>query len=972
MRWFQRTFELVSFLLITLVLFLSPLGAQQRNGGLKGRVIDELGGLITQASITVTNSAGVERTVVTNAEGVYTLNGLEPGSYTLEVKSTGFASFQRPSFQIVAGRIEQFDVTLKVTIEEQKVTIDEKPPVSTDPDANANALVLTGKDLDSLPDDPDGLLAALQAMAGPSAGPSGTQVYIDGFTANDRLPPKQSIKEVRINLNPFSSEFDRLGFGRIEITTRPGAPQYHGSLEVLYNTEHLNSRNPYAAQRAPYSARYYYGSLSGPLFTKRATFFAAVQLRDVVDNAIINATILDPALQIKRLAEAVEVPKRELFSSFSFDYKLNENNTFTFNYRYLPSRWKNIGVGEFSISSRAYDLDFTDHNIRMTETSILSPKVVNETRLQFIHSRRELKDTNPSPGIRVLDAFTGGGAQVGNSFSTEDRWELHNYTTSSLGPHILRVGGRVRGVQTLNVSRANFGGSYTFTGTLAPRLDANDHLVLDQNGLPIYEQITSIERYRRTLVFQQAQLSPDSIRALGGGATQLSIAGGNPEASVSRIDLGFFVQDDWRLRPNLMLSSGLRVETQNGIRGRLDLAPRLSFAWSPGASGKQLPKTVIRGGFGIFYDRISESLTLQANRFNGTNQQQYVITDPAILDLFPSVPALDTLSNFANAQTTIRMADQLRTPYTIQTAISVERQLPLKSTISVSFVSTQTRHLLRSRNVNAPFPNQLVVPLSGGSSRPNGGLGNIFEFESSGVFKQRQLVVNLASRLSARASFFATYSLNKADSDTEGVQSFPANSYQLEDEYGRSSLDVRHRFVMGGSFAGPWGLALSPFIVIKSGAPFNITTGQDNNGDSLFTDRPAFATDINQPNVVVTRFGAFNLSPRPGDEIIPRNFGSGPGFWGMNLRIEKTISLGRLPKPTTPAKSPQTGPAPERPYKLAFAISVVNLFNHTNAGPPVGNLSSSLFGQSTTSNSEGAFGNASSNRRINLIVRFNF
>jgi hypothetical protein len=970
MRLFQRSFELVSFLLIALALFLTSISAQQRTGGLKGRVSDELGGLITEASITATNSAGVPRTIVTTGEGLYVLNGLEPGTYTLRVQSKGFALFERPSFVIVAGRIEQLDITLKVTIDDQKVTIGEKPLVSTDPDGNATAIVLNSKDLDSLPDDPDGLLAALQAMAGPSAGPSGTQVFVDGFTASDRLPPKQSIKEVRINLNPFSSEFDRLGFGRIEITTRAGAEQYHGLGELFYNTERLNSRNPFASQRAPYNARYYYGSLSGPLISKAATFFAAVQWRDVVDNAIVNATILDPALRITRLSLAVETPKRELFSSFSVDYKLNQNNTLTLNYRYLPSRWKNIGIGEFSVPSRAYDLDYTDNTMRMSETSILNTKVVNETRLQYVHTRREVKDDNPLPTIRVLDAFTGGGAQVGNSFNTEDRWELHNYTTSSLGAHIVRLGGRVRGVQTLNVSRANFGGSYTFAGTLAPRLDANDQVVLDGNGLPIIEQISSIESYRRTLVFQQAHLSPASIRALGGGATQLGIAGGNPEASISRIDLGFFVQDDWRLRPNLMLSSGVRFETQNSIRGRLDFAPRLAFAWSPGAQGKGSPKTVIRGGFGIFYDRISESLRLQANRFNGTNQQLYVITDLSVLDLFPSVPATETLSNFAVAQTT--MDDHLRTPYTIQTALSVERQLPLQSTISLSFVTTRTLHLLRSRNVNAPFPNQLVAPALGGSSRPNEAMGNIFQYESSGIFDQRQFVVNLASRFSKRVNFYATYSLNKADSDTDGAQSFPANSYELQGELGRSALDVRHRFVLGGSLNAPWGLALSPFVVVRSGAPFNITTGQDNNGDSLFTDRPAFAPDINRANVVVTRFGAFNLIPGPGDQIIPRNFGSGPGFWGVNLRIEKTISLGRLPHPSTPANAPQTGPKPERPYMLALAVSVQNLFNHTNAGPPIGNLSSTLFGQSNTSSAEGAFGNATSNRRVNLILRFNF
>jgi len=959
MRWSKKSLQLGLLFLITLLV--APVYAQKQTGGIKGRVTDELGGLITQASITVINSAGGERTVVTDGDGMYTVTALEPGKYTVRAESKGFAQFESESVEVHAGRSQQFDITLRVTIADQKVTVNQEAAVNTDADNNGTGLVLKGKDLDGLPDDPDGLLAALQAMAGPSAGPSGTQVYVDGFTANDRLPPKQSIKEVRINLNPFSSEFDRLGFGRIEITTRPGSEQFHGLGEFFYNTEQFNSRNPFASQRAPYNAQYYYGSLSGPLIHKKATFFAAVQWRNVVDNAIVNATVLDPALRVTRLSEAVETPKRELFSSFSADYKLKENHTFTFNYRYLPSRWRNVGIGDFSTTSRAYDLDHTDHNFRMTEISVINSKVVNETRFQYLHSHRELKDSNPSPGIKVLEAFNGGGAQVGNSFFNEDRWEVHNYTTATLGAHVLRAGVRLRGVNTDNVSLTNFGGTYIFSGGVAPRLDVNNQLVLDANGQPIDEPITSIERYRRTLVFQQAHLAPEDIRALGGGATQFSIAGGNPEATVSRVDAGFFVQNDWRVRPNLLLSSGIRFESQNNIHRHMDFGPRVSFAWSPPSKGKEPPKTVVRGGFGIFYDRISESLTLQANRYNGTNQQLFVITDPSILDQFPNVPAVDTLANFALPQSIVRMSDQIRSPYTIQSAISVERQLPYKTTLSLSYVNTRTLHLLRSRNINAPFTDE-----AGQLVRPDPNNGDIVQFESNGVFNQRQFVVNLANRFNNRISFYAIYSFNKADSDTDGSGSFPANSYDLREEYGRSALDIRHRFVFGGTISAPWNVVLSPFIVIRSGAPFNITTGRDNNGDSQFNDRPSFATNLNGPDVVVTRFGAFNLNPAPGDAVIPRNFGSGPGFAGVNLRIEKTFSFGHAPKGNG------HGPAPEKPYKLSAAISVQNLFNHTNAGLPIGNLSSDLFGQSNTTSSEGAFGNATSNRRISLVLRFNF
>jgi len=960
MRWSKKSFQLVLLFLITLLLLVTPVYAQKQTGGIKGRVSDELGGLITQATVTAINSAGVERTADTNGEGMYTLSGLEPDKYTIRVQSNGFAKFES-QVDVRAGHFQELNVTLQVTIEAQKVTVNQESAVNTDADNNGTGIVLKGKDLDSLPDDPDGLLAALQAMAGPSAGPNGTQVYVDGFTDHGRLPPKQTIKEVRINLNPFSSEFDRLGFGRIEITTRPGSEQFHGLGEFYYNSDRFNSRNPFAAQRAPYKAQYYYGSVSGPLIHNKATFFAAVQWRDIVDNGIINATVLDPAFRITPFSEVVEAPKHEMFSSFTADYKLRENHTFTFNYRYMPTRWRHIGIGDFYLNSRAYDLSHTDQVFRVTETSVINSKIVNESRFQYMHSHRELKDSNDSPAIKVLDAFYGGGAQVGNSFYNEDRWEVHNYTTATLGAHVMRAGVRLRGVKVQNVSLNNFGGTYIFAGGLAPRLDANNQVVLDANGQPINELITSIERYRRTLVFQQAHLSPEDIRAFGGGATQLTIAGGNPEATVSRIDAGFFVQDDWRVRPNLLLSAGMRFESQNNINGKMDYAPRVSFAWSPPTKGKEAAKTVVRGGFGIFYDRISESLTLQANRFNGTNQQLFSVTDPTVLNQFPNVPAIDTLTNFAVPQTIFRMSDQLRSPYTIQSAISVERQLPYKTTLSLSFVNTKTLHLLRSRNINAPFTNE-----AGQLVRPDSNSGDIVQYESNGVFNQRQFVVNVSNRFNNHISFYTIYSFNKADSDTDGSGSFPANSYDLRDEYGRSSLDIRHRFVFGGTINAPWKLVLSPFIVIRSGAPFNITTGRDNNGDSYFTDRPSFATNLNGPDVVVTRFGAFNLNPAPGEPMIPRNFGNGPGFAGFNLRIEKTFAFGTAPK------NNGHGPASEKPYKLSAAISIQNLFNHTNPGQPIGNLSSNLFGQSNQTSSEGSFGNATSNRRISLVVRFNF
>src|SRR5215216_2759073 len=261
------------------------LAAQQRAGSLKGQVLDELGGAIVGASVTAIDGKGVEKTVVTNDGGAYTINGLAPGKYTVRALNAGFAMFETADVDVVAGKAQQFDITLKVAIEEQKVTIaTDNRELSTEPENNAGAVVLKGEDIDALPDDPDDLAAALQALAGPSAGPNGGQIFVDGFTGG-RLPPRASIREIRINSNPFSAEYDRLGFGRIEILTRPGTDRYRGQASFNFNDDALNSRNPFSknAKRPPLQTRQYSANFGGPLSKKRASFFVDFDKRDIDD-----------------------------------------------------------------------------------------------------------------------------------------------------------------------------------------------------------------------------------------------------------------------------------------------------------------------------------------------------------------------------------------------------------------------------------------------------------------------------------------------------------------------------------------------------------------------------------------------------------------------------------------------------------------------------------------------------------------
>ena len=262
-------------------------------------MFDELGGVIVGANVVVVDAAGVEKTTTTNQDGNFVVSGLAPGKYTLRVNASGFATFESADVEVAAVRSEPVKVILKVTIEQQKVVVNsDSGGLNTEPENNTGAVVLKGDDIEALPDDPDDLEAALQALAGPSAGPNGGQIFIDGFTGG-RLPPKSSIREIRINSNPFSSEYDRMGFGRIEILTRPGTDRFRGSASFNFNNNDLNSRNPFALDRPPYNSRQYGGNLSGPISKKKASFFVDFEKRDINDIALINATVLDQDLECR-------------------------------------------------------------------------------------------------------------------------------------------------------------------------------------------------------------------------------------------------------------------------------------------------------------------------------------------------------------------------------------------------------------------------------------------------------------------------------------------------------------------------------------------------------------------------------------------------------------------------------------------------------------------------------------------------
>lgn len=986
MLHFQIGFRCWVLAALALVISTGTALAQSKTGNIQGQVTDPSRAAIPALAVTAVNASGTARQVQTNEEGRYVFSNLAPGAYRLRIQLKGFAAFDQ-AVTVTAGQAQTVNVQLVVALEKQQVTVQANSvSVSVQAQNNASALVLKGKDLDALSDDPDELASQLQALAGPAAGPNGGEIFIDGFSGG-QLPTKSSIREIRVNQNPFSAQYDKLGYGRIEIFTKPGTDQWHGQAMGMFNTSALNSRNPFVSTEPGYHREFMNGSVGGPL-GKKASIFIDGGRRDMAGNAIVDAVVLDSNLAQTPFSQAVPNPNTNTNLSSRLDYQVTSNNTLTARYQFWQSNSDNNGVGQFALSSQGYNTRETEHNIELSDSQVINARAVNDLRFEFAHDQDNEIPISQAATLTVQGAFTEGENSLGKTLDTQNHVELQNLTSLSRGKHYFTFGGRARDVNEWNSSNGGFNGAFTFA------------------SLTAYQSVESA-------VAACQQAGDSSCQA--SGASQFMLTTGNPISSVNWVDLGLFAEDQWRLRPNMSLNMGLRYETQNSIHDHTDFAPRIGFAWGLGHGNTT--KTVIRGGYGIFYDRFQETQVLEAKRLNGVSQTQYVVTNP---DFFPSIPSaseLEQMSATSTANTVYQIDPHLRAPYTSQAAASVERQVTRNATVAVTYLNSHGVHQLMTRNTNAPLPGTYVLCIPGETDctpsagvRPDPSEGNLYQFESNGLFNQDQLITNINARLGTKFSLFGFYALNFSHANTSGVSSFPSDSYDIAQDYGRAAFDVRHRLFLGGSFALPKGVRLSPFMVANSGTPFNITTGYDNNGDSVFNDRPAFApAGASGTNIVTTRWGTFDTEPKAGETIIPINVGTGPGQFSLNLRLTKTFGLGKRTEARTlngpmgppPGGGGHGGPGgPGGPgglggglgpsglsssggrggppgqnvsyrYNLTVGIGAMNAFNIVNLGAPVGELSSPLFGKSNSL--AGGFGPpGGGNRMIDFQVMFSF
>ncbi len=959
--------------------------AQPATGTIHGQVTDPSAAAVVGASIIVTTPDGTTLAATTNRDGVFELKNLAPGKYTVEVIAKGFALYKNDAVQVAAGQIQQLNVALTIEEEQQQVTVTDQPAaVDVSPTNNAGAIVINGAALDALPDDPDELQTDLTALAGPSAGPNGGQFYIDGFTAG-QLPPKSAIREIRINQNPFSAQYDKVGYGRIEIFTKPGTDKWHGGFSVNGNDSAFNSKNPFFNSEASAGEQYpsyhsvqYSGNIGGPL-SKKASFFFNADIRNIQDLDIVNAEVVDPTtFVVSPFSAAVPNPKMRYNIGPRLDYALTKNNTLTVRYQYYRNEETNDGVGGFTLPSQGYNSLSTEQTLQVGDTQIFGTKIVNETRFQYLREENGQTPVSTAPSVIVPLAFNGGGSSGGMISDSTNNYEFQNYTSIQYTTHFLKFGARLRVSTDGNTSTGGFNGTYLF-----PSIDA---YVSSLQGIPSANQYTVT-----------ANPSNTTLPA-------------NPFVHVSQVDVGLYVEDDWRIRPNITLSYGLRFESQNNISNRADWAPRLGFAWGIGGGGKTAPKTILRAGFGVFYDRFTLPYVLEEDRLSGTNLAEYVVPSPDFFNPSPSTPPLLTPGP-TELFTSYKPNPNLHAPYVAQTAVSLERQLTKAANLSVSYLNSVGNDQLLTNNINAPNNLSAIYPyyLNPAAATRATPFENIYQYESGAIFRQNQLFVQSRIQAGQKLTLFAYYVLNYANSDTSGANSFPSNPANLMQDYGRASFDIRNRFFLGGSIGLPWGFRLSPFMIANSGSPYNVTLSQDLIGSSQLNQRPSFSSATPGGAIIaVPGFGTFNTQPGVNATPIPINDFTAQGHFTLNLRLAKTFNFGPENKGGAGGgggggggggrggggrggANPFGGGGPggfggstsTRRYSVTLSVNARNVFNNVNLANPsavlnppataggAASYNSSFFGVSNAL-AGGPFSSNAANRQIYLQAGFSF
>ena len=893
----------------------------------RGEVKDEHGDVIAAAKVTLTAAGATALEKTSDERGRFQFEDVAPGSYTLKAEGAGFGLYQQELVVGAAGPVANVEITLHPFVSESVKVEANDNTVGLDPQNAGGAQVLKQKDLDALPDDPDQLMEQLQDLATSSgSAPGQAVVTVDGFINDGRLPPKSSIREVRINPDLYSAEYYTPPYqgGRIEIYTKPGAESFHGQGFFIFNDSALNAREAFAPSKLSADTKQYGFQLGGPIVAKHSGFLIDVQARDINQLAVVDAITLGSGFQPTPFSSSLVAPKQLWLASGRVDWQVSSSTALAFRDDFNRDKLENLGVGGFTLADGAFNNTIVTNAIRLSANTLFGASISNEARLSITSRYITQGAASDAPQILVAGAFSSGGAPAQSASHREWDPEFDDNIVKIKGRHNIKTGIQLLGKTISDASFGGFNGSYLFGGELAPKLDSTGQIISGPNG-PVMIPVSGLEQYRRTI-----------LNLPGGAPTSFTLTTGNPAVSVQEWTISPFIQDEWRLRKNLALSMGFRYEAQTSPTELAGFAPRVGVAYSP----DKAQHWVLRARAGMFYNRIDNTLTLQAERLNGEREKQILITNPS----FPN--ALSGLSANQAIPTIYNLSPDLRPPASFQSQVGVERQLPRGWQLTANYNWAWGWSSLLSRNINAPIVTEGTSIES--APRPNGLSENVLQFESAARIKGNVLFVGANQSRNKHFSLFFGYLYFNFRSETDGPTFLPQNSFNLGAEWARPSWQAANRTFGVLILNLPRQIRLSSNLNVASGTPLNILTGFDNNGDGNYTDRPSFSAP-GTPGAIVTPLGVFNPNVINGN--VPRDFAVNPATVGLDMNLSRTFAIHGK------ASANDSG------YKLTVNVRGSNVLNHTNVTGLTGVVTSPFFDLPN---------NAGPSRHVEAGMRFNF
>ncbi len=849
-------------------------------GRLHVTVVDQTGATLPGATVTVVGQETATRgnalaPVSATEAGLATFEGLAPGRYTLQAEFPGFETVTVRDYRVRAGDNRR-SITLPLKKLEDQVTVGRDGQTSgLDPRGNAFSTVLTREMIEALPDDPEEMEAVLKAMS-----PPGAQIRIDGFTGG-QMPPKSQIRSIRLpRMDAFAAQNHggMNGMSFIEIMTQPGAGPLRGSLDSSFQDDKFNARNPFAPVKGDEQLRQYGFSLSGTIRPNKMSF----SLNGGGSTQYTSPNLLAVLPDGTTATDVLRTPSDSLNFSGRLDYAINRDHAIRLSVDRMQRETRNMGVGGFNLLERGYTSENTTTTLRLSENGPIGRRMFSESRVQLIWGRSSTDSLVEAPTMRVLDAFTSGGAQQRGSqrrFDVEASTDL-DYVS---GAHSWRTGVMLEAGRYRSDDISNYLGTYTFA---------------------------SLDDYR------------------AGRPMSYSRRIGDPNLTYSRWQVGAYIQDDWRVSRSLMLSAGVRAGFQSLTGDQLNLSPRVNLAWSPLRSGK----VTVRGGYGYFYDWINSDLYKQTLQIDGFRQRELNVLNPS----YPDVPQ----DGRQTATNQYLWNDDLLLPVGHRMHAGIERTLTPNSRLSVNYSRMWGRGQLRGRNLN--------IPVDG--VRPNPEFANIITLVPDAETRSQSVSVGLnLTKLEWKQFFFFTnYTWAKNETNTTGAFAVPANGDNLDTEWGPSMGDIRHRVSASVNIRPIANLSLSLNARGQSGSPYNITTGRDDNGDGLFSDRPAGITRNSARTAAQWDLGgriayAWGFGTRGqagggggGTVVIGGGGGMAAGF---------------------------AGGAADKRFRVEVYLSGQNLLNRANYVGYSGVITSPFFGQPT---------NVMNPRKLQAGVRFGF